>query len=231
MIYRLFERFDPRGAISRRIGREFNLEELLELHGSVRTLITQRIYEQIPHFKYKDCYGAGFASFVVSHVSADAESHFLDLGSHDGFLDRAIGSHLALAKFTCIDNVVQPAGFYSERMRFIQGDILQWIRNCPESCEYDFVIMSGVLSLFSPAERTEILQWIKEHSAGLFLREVPRYSDMIDVYLDKVVSRRPSYDLFTETSLISLLEENEFDVVKVIRDTDYFVFARPQGAQ
>lgn len=203
------------------------LPSILLRHKELKSLAIREIYAAWPHFKFREEFGKGFVDFVVAEHGAEKAGVILDLGAHDGYFAHEVSRRLPLVDFICVDNIRRDENYFSKRVVFIENDIISWLSENFNQKSCDSVLLSGTLSVFSTEDRIKILSWVRRHQCDLFLREVPRYSDMVDVYLDRVAHEAPVYELFTESSLRELLETTGFSVKKILRDTDYFVHASP----
>lgn len=210
-----------------RIAEEESLFVGVEMLKQLRYLLVRRIYTTYPHFKFQRGSISNFVDFMVSECDSDLSGVLLDLGAHDGYFAHEVISRLPSVQFVCVDNIEQPNNYFSDRIAFHNIDILSWLKACSGSEVFDAVVLSGTLSLFSAEDRKQILAWVRNQGRSLFLREVPRYSDMVDVYVDMKMPALQVYDLFTETTLSALLQSSGFTVVRFLRDTDYFVHALP----
>lgn len=201
---------------------------LLDCYYSVWRTLHGRINASNPNIKLRKGGVYTFYDFVSKRINKDSPMRVLDIGAADCYLAFHLSEEMhRYSHFDCIDVRVRPHMYLNRNITFQQKDILSIISEEPEP-SYDYVIISGTLGLFNKDQRHALLGYL-EHCTYFFMREVPRFTSLVDVYVEKDRSKYVPWDNFTETGMKADLLEHGISIVEIEHEYDIYVFGKSQA--
>lgn len=205
----------------------FPLRVFLAVYRSLLGILLIRINGTIPHFKQREDTPFSFYHFILGHIDKRRPVQVLDIGSHDCYLAYKLAQQIhPESSFDCYD-VRRTAPLYQNpNIHFHEMDFISLIRQ-ENAKTYDYVILGAVLSLFQEEERAVLLKYLNR-SQYLFIREVPRYGNMIDAYLDCFEGPDLSWNNFSENRLKTILSDFEFEILSMEHEYDIYIYAKPR---
>jgi len=201
---------------------------LLDYYYSVRRTLHGRIDASNPNIKLRKGGVYTFYDFVSKRINKDSPVCVLDIGAADCYLAFHLSQEMHRdSHFDCIDIRVRPHMYLNRSITFQQKDIFSIISG-ERKPSYDYVIISGTLGLFNKDQRHALLSYL-EHCTYFFMREVPRFTSLVDVYVEKDRSKYVPWDNFTETGMKTDLLEHGISIVEIEHEYDIYVFGKSQA--
>jgi hypothetical protein len=114
--------------------------------------------------------------------------------------------------------------YLNQNIHFFEKDFISLIRQGYRK-SYDYVILGAVISLFQEQEKEILFQYLKE-SKYLFIREVPRYGNIVDVYIETFERIKPPWNNYTETRIKEILKEFRYEILSVEHEYDIYIYAK-----
>ena len=211
--------------IDQRFLRHFDAKELRDAAKSIELAAAELIDKQYRHFKMSSESKYSLSTFIRSFVRQGSDVNILDLGAHDGYLYSQLIEHLGdNSSIKCIDNHDHGRAVDDDRVTFVYSDILSFLKKTTES--YDFVIISGVLSLFDLDDRIAIMEYISRLSKYVIIREVPKVRTVLDAYLVEQGLYQGVWKNFSYSELIDFLVSCRMNVKSVSHDYDIYILAK-----
>jgi hypothetical protein len=201
-------------------------EQLLTQFYAVWAELNVRINTEIPNLKARAEITHSFFTFINQTICRTSPISVLDLGAHNCFLAAALASEVHPgSRFTCVDTIdVQPRASHPNVL-FRQADIFQFIDGHSND-RYDYAILGAVLGLFDPAGQRLLLDFVRRTCRRVYVREVPKLTNLVDLYCEHDLARLRGWDNFTERGLVQTLAEHRFEIERLEHEYDIYILAR-----
>jgi hypothetical protein len=207
-------------------------EQLLTQFYALWAELNVRINTEIPNLKARPEIPYSFYSFIAQTIERAAPVSVLDLGAHNCSLSAGLAeiAHPE-SRFICVDAIdVQPRALHPN-VCFRREDIFQFIASDGDR-RYDYAILGAVLGLFDTAGRRDLLEFVRRSCRRVYVREVPKLTNLVDLYCERDLVRLRGWDNFTERGLVRLLDEHGFEIERLEHEYDVYVLAGfPSRAQ
>lgn len=201
---------------------------LLSHYYSVWHTLHGRINASIPNIKLRKGGIYTFYDFVSKRIDKDRPVRVLDVGAADCYLAFHLSEEMHRdSHFDCIDVGMRPHMYLNRNIAFQQKSIFSIISEERKATSYDYVFISGTLGLFNKDQRHALLSYLK-HCTYFFIREVPRFTSLVDVYVEEGRSKYIPWDNFTETVLKAELLEHGIAIIEIEHEYDIYVFGKSQ---
>jgi hypothetical protein len=198
---------------------------MLYLHYAIYNALTIRINRLVPHFKQREDFKHSFYHFIINRIDKNNPVKVLDIGSHDCYLAFLLSQEMHKdSHFDCFDVFMQPKLYLNNNINFHEKDFIASIKE-GYADSYDYVILGAVISLFD-GEQTDILFEYLKTCKYLFIREVPRYTNIIDVYCEKDLVDYTGWNSYSERELKERLRRSNFEILAVEHEYDIYIYAR-----
>jgi hypothetical protein len=202
------------------------MEELLKHFYSVWEALNVRISQKNPNMKAKTETPFSFANFILATIVKENPISVLDLGSNNCFLSYTISNLVHPgSQFSCIDLETTQPLYVTKNVNFQQIDIFEYI-NLNKRIQCDYIILGAILALFDSNKQKLLLDFARKSSRFLYIREVPKLTNLVDVYSENDLVKFRGWNNFTEHELRNLLKQNSFEILKLEHEYDIYILAQ-----
>lgn len=187
--------------------------------------LNRRINTEIPNLKARPEIPYSFFAFIEQSIERASPVTVLDLGAHNCSLSAGLAriTHQQ-SRFTCVDIAdAQPRAAHPN-IEFQQADIFDFIAG-QDGRRYDYAILGAVLGLFDAAGRRALLNFVQRTCGRVYVREVPKLTNLVDLYSEHDLVTLRGWDNFTERGLRSVLVGHGFEIERLEHEYDIYVLA------
>jgi hypothetical protein len=203
------------------------LNALLAHYYSVLQIANVRINSSVPNCKDRKDFPCSFYAFLSRYIEKNHPVTVLDVGSHNCYLSFMISQVVHKnSRFDCVDVKREKSLYLSSVIKFHETDIFNFM-NKTNQASYDYAILGAVLALFEEDRRVALLTFLRR-CKYIFIREVPKITNLIDAYCEKDLIRYKGWNNYTELALKEELRKNGFEILDVEHEYDIYIYAQPR---
>ena len=204
------------------------MDALFKHYYSVWLALTLRINTQYPNIKAKAETPFSFFNFISNSINKKKPISVIDLGSNNCFLAYNISkiTHPD-SKFTCIDYTDHQPLYITNNVVFSKIDVFDFI-NINVQKKYDYAILGAMLGLFTKEKQKNILEYVRTNCRYVYIREVPKITNLIDLICEKDLPNYHGWNNLTESELKALLKQNSLIIDEFEHEYDMYLLARPE---
>lgn len=225
-----FKTDKPKGLFPEPGSTSPRIDDLISEYYELQNNLTIQINRLIPNIKSLQDTPHSFFSFISNRITKCKEISILDIGSENCFLSYQISRIIHHeSRIDCVDISTPQEKYNSPNINFQQMDIFEYLQK-KKTKHYDYIFLGAILALFSREQRNDLLLQLAENADYLFIREVPRLTNLIDVYCQKDISKYKHWWNFTETELKQEITAHGFTILDIEHEYDIYIFAQSKKA-